>query len=207
MRRSEDLCPQPEDIEPVCFDFCPEKALAHAEKYVERFELDYIRPAIGLIIPSLLNPNQILYGLRNPMYKEEFPNAWGLPSSSIPINLCQRLTLSNGEMNTQAVLEAINILADKKQKLPHILLFPERIVGWAGKVRFRSAGYDSNYYLIMIDIRTRPVSPNDIPSSSVAYIKFSWLTPDEHKKIAESSPSKACGTCSALAYEAFHHNE
>lgn len=205
MKRLKDKCPHPKNIEPVCLNFSPSTALAHAQRYAEKFRLDSVRPAIGLIIPSALNPNQILYGLRNPKCSEEFPNVWGLPSTSISIYLCRKLALPNGNMNTQVVSEVIDVLTNKKQKLPHVSLVPEKIVGWTGRIRLRSAGYNGNYYLVMIDVRTRPINPNTIPKSSVAYTEFSWLSPDEHKKITEDSSSRAYGACTALAYEVFQH--
>lgn len=203
MNRVENLYPQPDDIKPTCFVFNPEIALSHAYGFVERFKLsEGIRPAAALIIPSEVNTNQILYGLRDPLYSEEFPNAWGLPSTSISIEMFKNLCDKEGRMNLGGVREAIDLLTNKKQKLPRAVLTPEKIVGWTGRLRFKN-GYDGNYYLIMVGILTSPVNPNDIPESSVAYSEFRWLTPKEHMKVVEETPSKACGACSALAYQVF----
>lgn len=201
---TERLCPGPGDIEPICFNLDTKVALSHAQGIVDKLELsDGVKPAIGLIIPSKYDPNRILYGLRNPMYSGEFPDAWGLPSTSMSIEMLLNLVNPNGEINIEKTTEAIDILTNKKNKLPGISLYPEKIIGWTGRIRQRRDGYDGDYYLIMVDIRTKPVNPNVVPPYSVAYSEFRWLTPTEHMEVVTNNPSKACGACSALAYEAF----
>lgn len=204
MNRIENPCPHPLDIEPTCFTLNQERALIHAKGIIEKAKLpDGVRPTIGLIIPSERNPRKILYCLRDPLYSREFPDAWGLPSTTIPIEMFRKLAKPNEEMDDQSVSEAIDQLVNKKQKLPNVSLHPEEIVGWTGRIRYKRDGYDGDYYLIMIDIRTAPVDPDTIPSSSVAYTQFNWLTPEEHMKVVEQHPTRACGACSALAYQAF----
>lgn len=203
MNKQEILCPDPLDLEPTCFTFNSENVLNHARTIVKRAGLkDGIKPAIGLIIPSSGDDKRILYGLRSPL-SSDFPNAWGLPSTSIPIELLTSLVTNEGEMNHACVLETINILTNRKQKLPDVILQPEKIIGWTGRIRLKMNGFDGDYYLVMVDIRTASVDPQHISASSVAYSEFRWLTPEEHKKLVEETPSRACGACSALAYQAF----
>lgn len=202
MNKIESVCPNPADIEPLCFSLDTERALAHAQSFVDKLGLkDGIRPAIGLIIPSKSNGDQILYGLRDPLYSGEFPNAWGLPSTNITVEIFRNLTTQNGELNIQGVTEAINIVTNAKQKLPNISLVPERIVGWMGRLRLERDGYNGDYYLIMVDIRTTPIRPEAIPNSSIAYSEFTWLTPGDYMRSVEENPNRACGACSALAYQ------
>lgn len=204
MNKRENLCPSPVDIEPTCFTFDPEKAFHHAQSIIETLRLaDGVRPAIGLIIPSTFDTDRILYGLRDPLYNDEFPNAWGLPSTSITVEMFRNLVSDQGEINTSVASEAIHLLANKKQKLPNLFLLPDKIVGWTGRVRLERDGFKGDYYLIMVDVRTKPIDSNVIPQVSIAYTEFRWLTPEEHMKAVEENSSKACGACSALAYQAF----
>lgn len=206
MSRIERLCPNPADIEPVCFNLDPERALGHAQSIVDQLQLaDGIRPAVGLIIPSALDEERILYGLRSSQ-SSEFPNAWGLPSTSISIDMFRNLMTQDGEMNPKTTAEIINILTDKKRKLPNLSLVPEKIVGWTGRARLQGNRYDGNYYLIMVDIKTAPVNPEVIPNSSIAYSEFNWLTPKDHMRAVEENPHRACGACSTLAFQAFLNN-
>lgn len=202
--RKENPCPSPLDIEPTCFSLDPKRALAHAQSIVNKLGSAYgIKPAVGLIIPLVSDPTRILYGLRDPMHSDEFPNAWGLPSTSITIEMFEGLVTRKGGINIPGAEEVIELLSKKKQKLPNSSLSPDQIVGWTGRVRSKRNGYREDYYLLMVDIRTKPISFEESPQPSIAYTEFRWLTPEEHMKIVEENPSKACGACSALAYQAF----
>lgn len=200
-------CPQPFDIEPTCFEFNAQNAWNHARGILsltfpekEPYEIDMmIEPAVAFVVPSAYDASKYLYGKRSPD-SDEFPNAWGLPSTSITkeqIHLLDRSGTINPEIGEQIVMK----LRQKKGELTTQTLNPQKIIGWTGRLRGPNNGYDHDYYLIMVDIQTDPIDPQSVASQTYKYTEFQWLTADEHNDLILQSDSKACGACSALVFE------
>lgn len=189
-------CPSPCDIEPACFFLDAPRALSHARMVLEQTGLakENLRVAVGLVIPNALNKEQILYGLRDPQYHNEYRDTWGLPSMGItPDDLLasQKDGLAFGQ-----IPERIG-----NRKLSGLALEFDHIVGWTGRLRL--VRYDpqfaSDYYLIMVDVRTKPVLPDAVPETTTAYTQLQWLTPEDHTALVLATPNRACGACSDLA--------
>ena len=199
MGAGKDSCPKSYDIEPTCFEVNPPIAINHAKSICEQMGMtsSSIRVAMGLMIPNAKNPSKILYGLRNPQFHTEYKDTWGLPSVGMSQN--DFLNLDTDQNSIQAVMEKL-----AQNKLNGADLTPERLIGWTGRLRSPKVDpqFTEPYYLIMVDLITKPVAPSKIPKSTPAYSHQIWLTPDEHAEIVTASPNKACGACSQLAFAA-----
>ncbi len=189
-------CPSPSDIEPACFSLEAPKALSHARMVLEQTGLpkENLRVAVGLVIPNAANLEQILYGWRDPQYHSEYRDTWGLPSIGItPEDLlaAQDDSLAFGQI-PQRVGE---------RKLGGMVLEFDHVVGWTGRLRLvrQDSQFTSDYYLIMVDVRTKPVWPDALPEKTPAYTRLQWLTPQEHTALVVATPNRACGACSDLA--------
>lgn len=194
-----DKCPQSWNIEPTCFDVIPAVAMKHAEGICQQMTIpkSSIRVAMALMIPNANDPTKILYGLRNPEFHTEYKNTWGLPSVGM-----QQEEFLKLDTDLEATLAVMQRLAHNK--LDNVELAPDRFVGWTGRLRSPKVDpqFPELYYLIMIDVVTKPVDPRSIPMSTLAYSNLLWLTPQEHAAIVTASPTKACGACSQLAFAA-----
>lgn len=195
MKKTNEACPAASDIEPTCFDFDASVAWNHAQTVCEALELprDAVQPAIGLVIPNQDNSYAILYGLRSSVYHTEFKDTWGLPS----IGLTREELFQLGEPGPAgAILARLS-----QRKLGGVRLEPDRIVGWTGRIRLtrNDPQFTHDYYLVMVDIKTTPVDPRELPPNSDAYTQLRWLTPKQHTEIVQTSPQHACGACSELA--------
>ncbi len=203
-----ETCPQPFDIEPTCYSFDPEAALKHPRGilkivFPERTIGDIegmIKSAVAFVIPSKVDPNKYLYGLRSPDSRE-FPNAWGLPSTGLLIESFRGLVNAEGKINTQEINAAISKMLESKGQITSETLIPQDIIGWTGRLRGPNSGFATDYYLLMVDVRTQPIDPDSVARFTDRYTEFAWLSPQEHMKMVEQTPSKACGACSALVYD------
>lgn len=196
MNTNPEDCPSPYDIEPACFSLDAPRALSHARMVLEQTGLpkENLRVAVGLVIPNAHNGEQILYGLRDPQYHKEYRDTWGLPSMGItPDDLLasQEDGVPFGQIPARV----------GERKLGGIALAFDHIVGWTGRLRLtrHDPQFASDYYLIMVDVRTKPVFPNAVPEMTTAYTQLQWLTPEDHTALVLSTPSRACGACSDLA--------
>ncbi|MFZ5844926.1 MAG: hypothetical protein ACOY0S_00465, partial [Patescibacteria group bacterium] len=184
------------DIEPTCFSLDPTRALSHAYLILERSGIakENVQIAVGLVIPSATNPDQILYGRRDPLYHTEYQDTWGLPSTGISQE--EFLAAGVGGAGLQPVPSRIG-----ERKLGGLALEFDQVVGWAGRLRLTGVDpqFARDYYLILVDVQTKPIVPSSVPGQTVAYREFRWLTPQEQVQLVLASPKKACGACSELA--------
>lgn len=196
--RSECLHP-PVDFEPLCKDYFPDEAIGIAEDILKSETNPTIICALGLIIPNLLDQKRILYAKRDPKTNIEFPNSWGLPSISITKK--ELLSLGDGEGNmlmpkSQPLVDRISI-----NKLQKIVLEPDKFQAWTGRYRSSSdPRFNQTYYLIMVDISTKPIEPRQLPLRTSQYSNFAWLTPEEHKQLVSQTDMQACGACSQITH-------
>lgn len=194
----------PVDVQPVHFNLDPESAFNNATRICEHMgiPISSIKIAMGLVIPNLEQPEKILYGLRNPDYHTEYPDTWGLPSISMSHD--EFLALNKGD---EAVHQVMNRLT--QAKLAGISINPDRVIGWTGRLRlpYRDPQFEKDYYLIMVDWKTKGINPKSIPTSTPAYLELRWLTPEEHSDIIKTTPTKACGACSQLVCAAVQQNK
>lgn len=199
MGASKDSCPKSYDIEPTCFEVIPAVAINHAKSICEQMGMpsSSIRVATGLMIPNAKNPSKILYGLRDPQFHTEYKDTWGLPSAGMSQD--EFLNLDTDPNSIQVVMKKL-----AQNKLNGVELTPDKFVGWTGRLRSPNVDpqFTEPYYLIMVDLITKPVDPSNIPMSTPAYSSLLWLTPQEHAEIVTASPKKACGACSQLAFAA-----
>ena len=200
MSRPTEACPNPSDFEPMCFQVDPLRALDHARGVCRQLGLpdQAINVALGVVVPSLENPEKILYGLRSPQYHTEYKDTWGLPSIGLSIDEF----LKSGADNN--VLDGI-LTRICERKLPGVQLQFDRTIAWTGRVRLHQRDHQflNDYYLIMVDVKAKQISQKGFPAASAAYTEFQWLTPDEHTALIMQAPNHACGACSDLASLAF----
>lgn len=196
MSNPEENCPSPYDLEPMCFTVKPSTAVEHARSVVAQMKLpaDSVRVALALVIPNQENPQKILYGRRDPQFHTEYKDTWGLPSVGLTID--EFLESENNPNTISAFLQRIS-----ERKLGGSPLTYDRPVAWTGRIRLNKTDpqFASDYYLIMVDVKTQPQDPQSIPKRSAAYSEFQWLTPEEHTTIIKQTPTQACGACSELA--------
>lgn len=189
-------CPSPFDIEPTCFTFDPSRVLAHARMILESTDLPQkdLRIAVGLVIPSKNNPHEILYGLRDPSYHSEYRDTWGLPSMGISEDEFANAGLQGGRLD-----HVPQRMSEKKLGNTHLEF--DHVVGWTGRLRLSRIDpqFTSDYYLLLVDIQTKPLDPTSVPEQTEAYRQLRWLTPDEHTALIRATPLRACGACSELA--------
>lgn len=193
--RAED-CPQSYDIEPSCFTLDPKRALAHAKMILETSKLPprNLGIAVAVVIPNQRHPEQILYGLRGPNYHTEYCETWGLPSMGITEN--DLLETEGDERVFKDILARIG-----QRKLGGLILKYDLVIGWTGRLRLQKNDpqFKTDYYLIMVDIRSAPIDPDILPERSNAYVDLMWLTPEAHTALVQTTPLRACGACSDLA--------
>lgn len=191
-----DSCPQSFDLEPMCLDIDPQRAIEHARGVCTQVGIpeESVRVALGVVVPNADNPKKILYGLRRPEFHTEYKETWGLPSIGLATD--DFLRSSTDPSVYQKALSRLSEI-----KLENIPLFFQRTIAWTGRIRLakNDPQFAENYYLIMVDVKTNPLSPNFLPESSKAYAEFQWLTPDEHTALIMQTPTHACGACSDLA--------
>lgn len=195
--KSVETCPDAFDIEPMCFDVDPQRAVAHAAEISKQFGIGGDRPvrvAMGVVVPSAEQPGKILYGLRRPDYHTEYKNTWGLPS----IGVDTQVFAAFGQDGNGYRAELARV---SERKLAGVPLIFDRPVAWTGRLRLTAnhPEFTENYYLVMVDVKTKPVSPSILPSETAAYSQLRWLTPDEHTALILRTPTRACGACSDLA--------
>lgn len=192
----ESVCPSPFDIEPTCFNLEPQVALEHARRVCRDANIpeESVRTAMGLVIPNHHDQGRILYGLRDPEYHTEYRDTWGLPS--IGVGTDDFLRFTDNSPIPSSVTDRLSQL-----KLGNIPLQPERIVGWTGRLRLthQDPQFETDYYLILVDVKTEPVHPDLLPTNTAAYKELRWFTPEEHAQFVETTPHQACGACSELA--------
>lgn len=195
-------CPDLFDIEPTCYSLEPTRVLEFAQGIARELEFpepNPVRIAMALMIPRLGDEKRLLYALRSPQYHTEFPNTWGLPSVGVS---AEELLHLQGDTLAPTLSTILARLSERK--LGNLDLVPQEIVAWTGRARnhHRDDRFTESYYLLMLDALTQPVSADDIPSSTSAYLDFTWLTPQEHEAFIKSMPKVACGACSQLALAA-----